>query len=493
MLTVQYRFQNTFPDHIITRIATFCDPPTLTRCLRVSPFFFNEAGKNLYKHVIIEGSGPRSPERVFRGAEIVERDHGEQAADGKRSTNFKRQLLRYVEKITIRPHTCPADDSMVPAMRQAVGLMVDLKQTIISPESTRQVTRSLCHKQICAVIAGLKCDSVTIANIRARDPRDLTGGPLNLFRPIFQHVRHATLIIPATASYFNFDYRDLHIMEDFGRPQDLCLPTRDLKTVRIIVALPKPEIGSTKSILRRTDPIARLEHIIDLLALCLIFNTSEVEIYMFNDLDEDFPDSTDLDTFRHDLRSKVNGLYEHSLTLPDMTSASDDSVESWTPNYEVYDLEHYFSRSPRISDELDGYMYNHWEFTMRYMQRQRRQKADAEDLAQAMQALVSQLLSSHDVSIVALLTRSLLPLLPAQLTNTKTCLPKPPSVKTTITLTVPNPMMKIRVRMEIDILPLQYKISRMCLPKTMWSKRMNLQTVPNRTMKIGVETAAEGV
>ena len=182
MLTIKYPFKVTFPDHIITRIATFCDPPTLTRCLRVSPFFFNEAGKNLYKHVIIEGSGPRSPERVFRGAEIVERDHREQAADGKRSTNFKRQLLRYVQKITIRSHTCPADDSMVPAMRQAVGLMVDLKQTIISPESTRDFTRSLCHKQICAVIAGLKCDSVTIANIRARDPRDLPGGPLNLFR-----------------------------------------------------------------------------------------------------------------------------------------------------------------------------------------------------------------------------------------------------------------------------------------------------------------------
>jgi hypothetical protein len=329
--------------------------------------------------------------RFLEGANIIE--IGPLQKGVKRRPNFKRRLLEKVRTIIIRTHCCPLHDDLILGIRQAVGMMNNLERTILWPDGQHSVTSGLCRKRICPIIAGLDCHTVTVGNLEARGFPDSDGGPLDLFRPILQHVQHATLIIPPTVAYVDTHNRTPRLPRTHGDPSELALPTRHLQNVRLIVALPKPEIGSAKSILARTVAIATLDNVQNFLARYLCLNPCQIEIYMFNDIEKDFSDSSDLDTFRKQLRAKVDQCYQIRLANLNLPEDSDDHRLHWTPNYQVFDLEHYFARKPSISDELDGYMLLHWQMTLRYMRREKEKVIAAGKLALAVALAMNELVS----------------------------------------------------------------------------------------------------
>jgi hypothetical protein len=52
-------------------------------------------------------------------------------------TNFKRQLLKHVKTITIRPHTCPTSPFAWLAVTEGAKMMTGIKKSHLVPEAGR--------------------------------------------------------------------------------------------------------------------------------------------------------------------------------------------------------------------------------------------------------------------------------------------------------------------------------------------------------------------
>jgi hypothetical protein len=205
------------------------------------------AGKILYAELVLEHED--DPEALMRGADIVEskvekvEGAGNVGGEGKlkgkeiKKTNFKRQLLKHVQSITIRSHQCPKTKSDRIALTKAARLMTGLKRAILVPESDFMATHPLCQRESgCSLVAGIKCKSLTVHNIQVDGTDD---GPLELFTTVLKKVQHATLIIPPTQFYMEIRGGMAHLS---GQPEDLSYATKHLESVRLIVAISENEM-----------------------------------------------------------------------------------------------------------------------------------------------------------------------------------------------------------------------------------------------------------
>jgi hypothetical protein len=345
-------------------IITQTDRKTLPACLRVSSQWFDLAGKALYSDVSI---GWVDATELMRGAGIASTAQEiQKSRDAK--TGYKRQLLKYVQTITIGEHTCPTDKAARSKLTQGARLMTGLKQTILCPEAEFKRTMPLCGKKDgCPILAGIRCHSVTIQDIRRKGA---SGGPLEQFTPIFDYVKHATLVIQPLAPYIGKG-GPVDMARKYGRPQDLAVPTRNLESVRIIVAMSNSDIESINDaldmsfFLEKCPKFAEVGHLQDFLAAFINLHPSKIEIYIFNEFSQ-FEGSRgilELDQFREQLAVKVDAHYHKSIA--EMTEANQLKPEhsSWSANYQVFDLEHYFAR-PDLASDIDIYLRHDWEMDL---------------------------------------------------------------------------------------------------------------------------------
>jgi hypothetical protein len=116
------------------------------------------AGRILYKEVGIWGEIPKGgkvKEQAFMvGANIdstraKRKEEREAKKEGRaviQRTNFKKQLLAYVQQITIMEHWCPTRQGDRTASMKAAKMMTGLKRAIVIPEATLGGMDALCER-----------------------------------------------------------------------------------------------------------------------------------------------------------------------------------------------------------------------------------------------------------------------------------------------------------------------------------------------------------
>ena len=359
MVTIQEGFQRPFPNEILGLIIAKTDRKSLPACLRVSSQWFHLAGKVLYPDIVIGWSGAA---KLMRGAGIS-RPLSARSSDiahqkpKDAKTGFKRQLLEYVQTITIKGHTCPTEEADRSALTRGAKLMTGLKQTILSPQARFTETLPLCGNQPgCPILAGIECHSVTIQSIRRQGP---SGHPLEDFSPIFDHVEHATLVIQPLVYYIGTG-QPAELSGGNWPPQDLVLSTRNLQSVRILVAISHGEAALMEEESERTASFASLGPLQSFLASFINLHPSRIEIYMFNDPSDLGRSTKTFDEFKEQLAISVDQTYRNSIKR--LTESKELKAEhsSWSPNYQVFDLEHYFAQ-PDLSFELENWMGKEWQ------------------------------------------------------------------------------------------------------------------------------------
>jgi hypothetical protein len=346
------------------------DYVTLPTCLRVSKHCFEVAGKLLYAN--IEVGDEYDAEAIMTGAEIIDTNEkktdkvgkeaegsrpngeGEGKAQGKeiKKTNFKRQLLKHVQSIVIRAYECPKTKTGRIALTKAARMMTGLKRAILVPEADFMATLPLCQRESgCPIVAGIKCDSLTIHNIQVDGTDD---GPLELFTTVLQKVQHATLIIPPTAFYMEIRGGMAHLS---GQPEDLSYATRHLKSVRLIVGITEMQLMMQNMEFPTT--LTTIEPVQEFLAKFINLNDTKIEIYSFND----FEGKLDLPEFRIGLQQKINKHYQDAINYLIESKKLEPKDSSWSANYQVFGLEDYFAH-PTLHYELDDMWMEEWSMDL---------------------------------------------------------------------------------------------------------------------------------
>ena len=347
----------------------------------MSKQFFHIAGEIYYDYLVIDCEN--YPGDVMMGAEITNsKAKGKKEGDTKveddqnqptPKTNFKRQLLKYVRSIVIRPHECPNDRTARSNLTKAARAMTGLQQVILSPDADFMATHPLCERNTCPIISGLKPKAITISNLQVDG---LNDGPLELFTTALNKAKHATLIIPPTAFYIGNRGGMFNAIS--GRPEDLAYPTRHCESVRLIVAAHEDDF------IMRGDhgPVvmASMNSIQEFLASFINLNECKIEIYIFNNFDN----TLDLPKFREELVPKVAKHYEDSIKYLTDEKRLEPKHTNWSANYQVFGLEDYFD-IPTLHYELDDYWMQNWDFELRARERAKfeaRKKAREELIAQ---------------------------------------------------------------------------------------------------------------
>lgn len=321
----------------------------------------------------------------MRGAEIIESKEenvegagnvgGEGKSKGKeiKETNFKRQLLKHVQSITIRSHQCPKTKSGRIALTKAASLMTGLKRAILVPELDFMATHPLCQRESgCSLVAGIKCKSLTVHNIQADGTDD---GPLELFTTVLKKVQHATLIIPPTQFYMEIRGGMAHLS---GQPEDLSYATQHLESVRLIVAISENEMMMQS--MDFPTALTTIEPVQEFLAKFINLNTTKIEIYLFNNFDN----TLDLPRFRLMLEAKLKKHYADSIKYLTENNKLKPEYTNWSANYQVFGLEDYFAM-PRLYYERDDFMMDEWDFELRV-----RNKAKYEAMKKAMEQAIAE-------------------------------------------------------------------------------------------------------
>jgi len=320
---------------------------------------------------------------MMMGAEITDPEaEGKKEADTKVEAdetkppfkpNFKRQLLKYVRSIVVRPHECPSDRTTRSNLTKAARAMTGLRQAILSPDADFMATHPLCERNTCPIVSGLKPESITISNLQIDG---LDDGPLELFTTAVNKAKHATLIIPPTSFYIGG--RGGLPSQMSGRPEDLAYPTRHCESVRLIVGISEMEI----MMLEYDHPVSltRIGPLQEFLAAFINLNFTKIEIYIFNN----FNDTLDLPAFRQELVTKVGKHYEDSIKFLTDSKRLEPKHSNWTANYQVFGLEDYFA-IPKLHYEIDDHWIMEWEQELHERQQAKfeaRKKAREEMLAQ---------------------------------------------------------------------------------------------------------------
>lgn len=269
-------------------------------------------------------------------------------------TNFKRQLLKHVKTITIRPHTCPTSPFAWLAVTEGAKMMTGLKRVILSPTLDDTTTLPLCQYKTCPLLSGIKCQSVTVGNLHLdhSDP----GSSHSLVAAIRQ-AQHVTLVLPPTLMFMNmFGALDEDGVQDdtITWPKDLVDLTRHCESVRIIVAITDIEVVSTY----HDVPTSTFDDVYDFLAYYVTFEKtkSEIEFFIF----DDFGYNLDLDEFREEFDEVVTKRYEDRIkSLKESNEFRPEHIE-WSPNYCVLGMKDYFD-IPGLSGELDIFWIWNWE------------------------------------------------------------------------------------------------------------------------------------
>ena len=358
-------FTRSFPVEILTKIIRDVDYSTKPTCFRVSKQFFHIAGKIFYEDLVIDEEN--DPESLMMGAEIVDpgvKGKKEEVAKTEDDqtpptpkTNFKRQLLKYVRSIVIRPHHCPTDRVARANLTKAARMMTGLQQAILSPEADFMSTSPLCQKDTCPIVSGLKPQAITISNLQVDG---LDDGPLELFTTALKKAQHATLIIPPTAFYIG--NRGGILDNVSGRPEDLSYPTRHCKSVRLILAISEDDFMMHDN--HGPIDLASSVAIQEFLASFINLNDSEIDIYIFND----FNGTLDLAKFREELAPRVNKHYEDSVKYLTEQKRLEPKHTDWSADYQVFGLEDYFA-IPELHYELDDFWMQNWDFELLDRQR----------------------------------------------------------------------------------------------------------------------------
>ena len=177
-------------------------------------------------------------------------------------------------------------------------------------------------------------------------------GPLELFTNILNKAEHATLIVPPTSFYMGTPGHPAHIR---GRPEDLAYPTRHLKSVRLIIAISEMDLMMQSE--DRPMTLSTMGALQEFLAGFINLNTTEIEIYIFND----FEGTLDLDKFTEELEAKVQVHYDNSIKYLTENNKLEPKHSEWTGDYAVFDLEDYFDQ-PKLYYELDDMWMMDWDF-----------------------------------------------------------------------------------------------------------------------------------
>jgi hypothetical protein len=310
--------------------------------------------------------------RTNKGAEGEGKSEGKEATPAPK-TNFKRQLLKYVQTIVVRAHYCPKEKAKQTALTKAARMMTGLKRIILVPEADFMSTAPLCEKESgCPLVAGLKSKHLTLHNLQVDG---LDDGPLELFTTVLDKAQHATLIIPPTSFYIGGRGGMLNHMS--GRPEDLAYPTRHCESVRLIVGISESEI----MMLEYDHPVSltKIGPLQEFLAAFINLNFTKNEIYIFNNFDN----TLDLPSFRQQLATKVSKHYEDSIKYLTESKRLEPKHSNWSANYQVFGLEDYFA-TPKLHYEIDDYWMMEWEQELHERQRAKfeaRKKAREELLA----------------------------------------------------------------------------------------------------------------
>jgi hypothetical protein len=280
---------------------------------------------------------------------------GEDGPDGHPTyANFKRQLLKHVKIITIRPHSCPTSPFAWLAVTEGAKMMTGLERVILSPNLDDTTTLPLCQYNTCPLLSGIECKSVTVGNLHLDHANP--SGSHSLVAAIKQ-AQHVTLVLPPTLMFMNmFGALDEDGVQDdtITWPKDLVDLTRHCETVRVIVAITDMEVVSTY----HDVPTSTFDDVYDFLSyyVTLEKTKSEIEFFIFYD----FGYNLDLDEFRVEFEEVVTKRYEHHIkSLKESNEFKPEHIE-WSPNYQIQGMKEYFD-IPGLGDELDIFWIWNWE------------------------------------------------------------------------------------------------------------------------------------
>ena len=318
-------------------ITSYADRNTLAACLRVSKSFFHLAGRKLYTRIEVDPD--------FGWTEMLEGavPHGSAENEGRvgveasqpQTTNYKRQLLGYVETIAIGDHYCrPEDSAKAISLVKTYGMLSRIKKMILTswpdcmPDQNDDYDDDEAFARdndLWCMFAGLlKYESLTLHDC----PLDtlLRGYDMEPFTASLDIAQHVTLVVSPKPSFLEY-----------------CGPTVDkphllplvLESFRLILADYRFEMTNAPA----PDLLVSTDVLIKSLAPYLKLAKWKIEIYIFNDFDNTF----DLIDFREKLKIEVDDAIK---ALPEKERPDR------TPDYQVYGLEDYFNH-PDMYLELD--------------------------------------------------------------------------------------------------------------------------------------------
>jgi hypothetical protein len=206
----------------------------------------------------------------------------------------------------------------------------------------------LCDRILrCTVLAGLRCQAVTIHGIRKEG---MLADPLELFHRVLDKVQHATLVIPPTVFYMDSEPGFFN-----GRPEDLVERTKALESIRLIVGYTPGDMMYPMANYR--SELAAIEDVQKFLASFINLNSTKFEIFIFNNFD----DTLDLATFRERLEREVEELYQSSIKQWTESNSTElmPQRKIWSAKYQIFGLEDYFA-IPGFHRELVSWWVDEW-------------------------------------------------------------------------------------------------------------------------------------
>lgn len=352
---------------------------TLPACLRVSHQWFHITGRVLYADMFVMGEikqGVIEGEEFMLGADVTStRAKKKEAREAKKEgrnvvqrTNFKQQLLGYIQTLTILAHPCPTQQARKSAIVKASKMMTGLQRVIICPETSNDTMEPLCQAILgCSILAGTKGHSFTLHELRSEG---CMAEPLDLYQSTLKRFQHATLVVPATTFYMDLKGSFTYL---YGRPKDLVDWTRELRSIRLIIGTSVEDMdkGTYENPVITTD----ISSVLNYLATFINLNPVTFEIYIF----EDFEDTLDLVQLRQQLESKVDEIYERGIEESSESSAPSPvhPRPNWSADYQVFGLEDYFA-VPDLYRELKEWYADQWRKELQDRQRRKQERADSD-------------------------------------------------------------------------------------------------------------------
>lgn len=194
---------------------------------------------------------------------------------------------------------------------------------------------------MCPIIQAVKPRNGTLHNIHPEG--EDRSRPLTVFRTLLQDLEQITLVVPADRAY-------IHSPTTGGDPDDLRLPTRHIKFVRLIFGMSDGDIQWLEPKYGQALQLAQLQPFLSFLAKVILFHNATFDVVLLTDID----DHVQPGQLRMKLLDKIEELRADSILRSGPSRVSIDGLADWQPKIDfVGKAKDYYIDRPDLASELD--------------------------------------------------------------------------------------------------------------------------------------------